>query len=73
MHSSQHAASARPLHSSEDRTDNLSFPPTQRMGLLCSSPSTSQRSRDQVANLLQSSRELLDLLNVRPLEHANAL
>ena len=72
MHSSQHAASVRSLRGSDAYTENLSFPPTQRPGLLAT-PSAQDRSRDQVANFLHSSHELLDALNVQPLAHAAAL
>ena len=72
MHSSQHAALARRPQYREDRAGNLSFPPTQRPGLLAT-PSAQDRSRDQVANFLHSSHELLDALNVQPLAHAAAL
>lgn len=72
MHCSQHAAQARQLQRSEVSADYLSFPPTQRPGLLAT-PSAQDRSRDQVANFLHSSHELLDALNVQPLAHAAAL
>ncbi len=73
MHSSQHAASVRSLRGSDANTENLSFPPTQRLGLLGSSALAPQRSRDQVVNLRRSSRALLDMLNVQPLAHAAML
>lgn len=73
MHSSQHAAPARRSPFGENRTGDLSFPPTQRTCLLCSPPPSAPRSNDQVLNLLHSSDELLNMLNALPLAHAASL
>ncbi len=50
--------------------NHFSFPPTQRHGLL--DPTSSLRSSNQRANLMNSYRSLLDALNVPTLQHITA-
>ena len=75
MHSSQDAqaeasAIVRPLF----RLGDLSFPPTQRTGLLGSpaapSATSPKRSRYQDENLKRSGARLIDLMSIQPLRHA---
>ena len=51
------------------RANHFSFPPTQRFGLLGSTPA---RSSNQRLNLKHSYENLLDALNVPTLQHVTA-
>lgn len=70
MHSSSDALRARHFRSQQFCANHLSFPPTQRKGLL--DPTAPTRSTDQHANLQRSYRNLLSALNVAPMQHTAA-
>ena len=69
MHSSKSNACARVSRQQSLRANHFSFPPTQRSGLLDSTPA---RSSNQRLNLKRSYENLLEALNVPPLQHATA-
>lgn len=71
MHSSNGAMSPWSSWQPSQRANQLSFPPTQRHGLLDSTKSGT-RSTNQQANLQHSFQNLLDALNVPALQHAIA-
>lgn len=71
MHSSKDAACTWSPRQQSQRANHFSFPPTQRFGLLGSTP-TSKRSSNQRKNLERSYHKLLDALNVPALQHAIA-
>lgn len=57
-------------HPSPSRAIHFSFPPTQRKDLL--DPTDAMRSSNQRANLQRSFGQLLDALNVAPLQQTTA-
>ena len=82
MHSSHDAASTWQRNAATtNRAGTLSFPPTQRTGLLRSTAraaarsatGTPARSNDQVANLTRATTHLLEVLSAQPLQHAAAM
>lgn len=80
MHSSQDAAGTwSPVQTSQQRAGNLSFPPTQRTGLLRSTASATasarsqRRSNDQAVNFAASCRALLERLSPDSFAHNAAM
>ena len=69
MHSSKGNACARVSRQQPLRANHFSFPPTQRFGLLDSTPA---RSSNQRLNLKRSYENLLNALNVPTLQHITA-
>ena len=69
MHSSKSNACTRVSRQQAQRANLFSFPPTQRFGLLDSTPA---RSSNQRLNLKHSYENLLDALNVPTLQHVTA-